>query len=115
MDIEHASGERAEADARVVARARRAGGRTFLVASGLLVPLGVMAGGDGAAVLIWVLSALVLALLVNAGWLILAVLLDLRAGVFPGRRRVAITVLSFAAAFVSPILPLAAAAAAGGG
>ena len=56
---------------------------------------------------IWVTSAIVVGLLVSAGWMVLALLLDLVAGVTPSLRRVLWTAGLFALAFVSPVLPTA--------
>ncbi len=97
-----------EADRRTIRRALRAGVLTAL-ALGLLTVVGsTLSGGDGRAAAVWVASAVVVGMLVSAGWLVLAMILDLSAGVVPTRRRIVWTVGVFALAFVAPILPAAA-------
>lgn len=97
-----------DADARTVRRAVRAGLRALVVVAALGVGGTALTGGTGAAALIWATSAVVVGALVTAGWLVLAMGLDLIAGVIPGRRRVLWTLGAFALAFVSPVLPAAA-------
>jgi hypothetical protein len=104
-----------DVDRRVVRRALRAGAAAGAALAVAALAANAAFGGDGAAALVWALSALVVGLLVAAGWLVLAALLDLVAGVLPGRRRLAWTAGLFAAAFVAPVLPSAALRAAGAG
>lgn len=98
---------RAEADARTVRRAVRAGLLSTAVVVVVSLVGNVAFGGDGITAGIWMTSAVVVGALVSSGWLVLSLALDLVAGVLPGRRRVAWTVATFAGAFVSPILPAA--------
>jgi hypothetical protein len=97
-----------EADRRVVRRALRAGA---VVGAGLaLLAVGgnALLGGDGRAAAVWITSCLVVGLLVAAGWLVLAALLDMASGSLPGGRRIAWTAGVVAAAFISPVIPAAA-------
>lgn len=74
--------------------------------AGLVAVTATGAGGrDGAVV---VLFGLVAGLLVAAGWLLVAVLVDLLAGRRPVRRVLVATAVAVAAAFVSPVLALGA-------
>lgn len=94
-------------DVRTVRRAVRAGLTTSVVLIVTSLVGNVAFGGDGVTAGIWITSAIVVGALVSSGWLVLALALDLVAGVVPGRRRVVWTALSFAVAFLSPILPAA--------
>lgn len=105
--------DRDAVDARTVRRALRGGVRALALVAVLGVGGTALTGGTGAAALVWGTSAVVVGALVTAGWLVLAMGLDLVAGVVPGRRRVLWTLGSFAFAFVSPVLPAAAIQAAG--
>ena len=97
----------AERDSRTVGRALRAGAWTALVLS-LITGVGNVAfGGDGYAAAVWITSSLVIGALVSAGWLVLAMILDLAAGAVPTRRRVVWTAAVFAASFIAPVLPAA--------
>ncbi|MGI9016677.1 MAG: hypothetical protein ACR2HR_06165 [Euzebya sp.] len=96
-----------DADRRTVRRALRTGGIVALVMTVATGLANAAFGGDGITAGIWFTSSLVVGALVASGWLILALLLDLIAGVLPGRRRMWWTVGLFAVAFVSPILPAA--------
>lgn len=96
-----------DVDARTVRRGLRAGLLVTAVV-GTASLLGTIAlGGDGVTAGIWITSAVVLGALVTSGWLVLALALDLIAGVVPGRWRVVWTAAAFAVAFLSPILPAA--------
>jgi hypothetical protein len=94
-------------DERVVRRALRAALVSAVGLSAMTVAANAVFGGGGDAALVWVASSVVVGLLVGAGWLVLAAILDMAAGTLPGRRRIAWTAGLFAAAFVSPILPAA--------
>lgn len=97
-----------EQDRRVLRRALRAGVGTGVVLAALLGLANLLFGGGGAAALVWVMASVVVGALVTAGWLVLVLLLDLIAGELPTRRRVVWTLIAFAVAFVSPVLPAAA-------
>lgn len=104
-----------EKDRTVLRRALRAGTRTFAVVAGVTVVANLLFGGDGAAALVWVMASFTVGALVVAGWLVLALLLDMIAGHTPSRRRSIWTAVAFGVAFISPILPAAALLAASGG
>ncbi len=97
----------AQRDRRTVRRALRAGAVTALVLSVLTAVGNALFGGDGYAAAVWITSAMVIGALVSAGWLVLAMILDLAAGVVPTRRRVLWTAAVFATAFIAPVLPAA--------
>lgn len=109
------SADQALADRRTLRRALRAGFVTTALLAGLTVAANALFGGDMTSAGIWVATAVVAGLLVSSGWMVLALLADLVAGVVPGRRRVLWTAVLFAAAFVSPVLPAAMLEAAGPG
>lgn len=100
--------EEQDADRRVLRRAVRAGVLTACLLAFLLTCANVVFGGDLAAALVWITSSIVVGTLVTAGWMVLALGLDLHAGHTPSRRRVVWTLLAFGVAFVSPMLPSAA-------
>ena len=98
-------------DQRIVRRALRAGLAVWLVTAVIIGAGFTMAGGGGRAGLLAAMMGLVLGALVMTTWLLLSVLLDLFAGVQPGRNRVWWTVGAFSFSFISPALVLGAAAA----
>ena len=97
---------------RITRRAASAGVVVWAVATVIAFAVFTSAGGGGRAALLSVTMGLVVGALVTTTWLLLSVLLDLFAGIQPGRRRLWWTVGSFAFSFVSPALVLGAA---GGG
>ena len=99
-----------EVDRRVIRRGLRAGGIVAGAGAAVLVTSVVASGGDGRAGATALLAAVILGLLVTAGWLAVSVLLDLIAGARPGRRRLLWTLATCASAFVAPTLLVGAAA-----
>lgn len=93
---------------RTISRALRAGALTAAVLAVASTVAVLAGGGTGAGVAVFVMMALVLGILVCAGWLVLSVILDLLAGHMPDRRRLLWTAVAFVIAFVSPVLVLGA-------
>ncbi|QBI21708.1 hypothetical protein ER308_20480 [Egibacter rhizosphaerae] len=91
-------------DTEVIRRARRAGGLVALTVGGLLVTGVVGLGGSGRAGGLAALVGLLFGVMVTAGWLVLAGLLDLAADELPSRRRVVWTIASAAMAGSLPPL-----------
>lgn len=104
---DHEIQDRLAADRRTIRRALRAGVIVMVGTVLVTLVLNVAFGGDGVTAGIWVTSSIVVGTLVTAGWLVLAMLLDLVAGEMPGRRRLIWTAGAFVVAFLSPILPAA--------
>lgn len=94
-----------DADRRVLRRALRAGVAVLLV---LGIGLSAAFARTVEAALVWWSAAVVAGSLTTAIWLLLVMGLDMVAGELPSRRRVTWTVVAFAVAFVSPVLPAAA-------
>lgn len=93
-------------DRTTVRRALKAGGVVAVLVGAPLVVAAVV--GAPALWLAAVFAGLTVGTLFAAAWLLLAGVLDVSAGVFPGRGRVAVTVVVTLLAMLTPFLLLAA-------